>query len=207
MANRILTNHIKSLVQKFNSIDDSRRSALSQLAQKLKGILEVRGRASVLIVCTHNSRRSQLAEAWLTAACQYFGLDQLSIYSGGTEATAFNMRMVVAMRHIGFHLQTEQPADNPRYLLTCLSTTASPHFMFSKTIDDSYNPQSNFVAIMVCSDADEKCPIVKGAELRYSLPYDDPKESDDTPMEHQTYIDKVDEIGTEMLYLISQVTA
>ena len=157
------------------------------------------------MVCTHNSRRSQLGEIWIETACQYYDQHGIASYSGGTEATAFNIRMVVALRHLGFHLPTEQPADNPRYQLTSLKSTKEPHLLFSKTYDDPFNPKKDFIAIMVCNEADEACPNVRGAISRFSLPYKDPKEFDDTPFEHDAYIDKVEELGIEFLYMIYNV--
>jgi arsenate reductase len=42
-------------------------------------------------------------------------------------------------------------------------------------------------------------------EKRISLPYDDPKDFDDTPQEAAKYAERVREIGTEILYAFSQV--
>ncbi|MBW2160612.1 MAG: hypothetical protein JRH14_11750 [Deltaproteobacteria bacterium] len=38
---------------------------------------------------------------------------------------------------------------------------------FSKTYDDPGNPAEGFVAVMTCSEADEACPVVSGAALRF----------------------------------------
>ena len=59
---------------------------------------------------------------------------------------------------------------------------------------------------MVCSQADEGCPFVAGAFKRISLPYLDPKEFDDTEFEGIKYLEKVKEIGREMLYMASKIT-
>jgi arsenate reductase len=37
-------------------------------------------------------------------------------------------------------------------------------YRFSKTYDDSFNPQSAFAAILTCSQADGACPFIAGAE-------------------------------------------
>lgn len=163
------------------------------------------GKAKIIFICTHNSRRSQLGEAWLVAAKQFFQLKNIRSYSGGTEATSFNIRMVVALRESSFHLHSSGPITNPKYKLLALRESRLPHLMFSKVYNDEFNPRENFIALMVCSDADENCPIVHGAEHRISLPYLDPKEFDDTPMEALAYSDKVKEIGREMIYLMSEV--
>jgi hypothetical protein len=57
---------------------------------------------------------------------------------------------------------------------------------------------------MVCSQADEACPLVRGAK-RFSLPYEDPKAYDDSVHEAGAYDMKVREMGREILYLVSKI--
>jgi len=144
-------------------------------------------------------------EGWIVAASQYYNIDGISSSSGGTEATAFNIRMVLAMRHAGFHLLEEEPGQNPHYNLIPLHATALGHRMFSKKYDDPFNPQENFIAVMVCDHADENCPLILGATNRISLPYIDPKIDDDTPMEHETYMGKIEEIGREIIFVMHRI--
>ena len=65
-------------------------------------------------------------------------------------------------------------------------------------------PVKNFAAVMTCTDADEKCPIIADAE-RISLPYEDPKVSDGTPREAQMYNERSMQIAAEMKYVFSQL--
>lgn len=58
---------------------------------------------------------------------------------------------------------------------------------------------------MVCSSADKGCPIVFGCDFRLSLPYDDPKDFDDTDLEEEKYDERVRQIGREFLFSLSQV--
>ena len=206
MENSHLERLIGRLLQEEHLISEKRKSLLRLTADLIDQGREKYGKAKVIFICTHNSRRSQLAEAWLVAAKQYFKEKNIRSYSGGTEATSFNIRMVVALREAYFHLHSEGSAVNPKYKLLALKEPRLPHFMFSKVYDDEFNPQKDFIALMVCSDADENCPLVRGSDHRISLPYDDPKEFDDTPMEAGAYSDKVREIGREMVYLISQIS-
>ena len=60
-------------------------------------------------------------------------------------------------------------------------------FCYSKKYDEPPNPESNFAAVMVCSDADANCPVIPGAEKRISLPYDDPKNYDSTEQQTEMY--------------------
>ncbi len=206
MKNKGVLNLIEKLKLQSGEIDESRLKLLRLIADLIKESITKNGSAKIVVICTHNSRRSQLAEAWIVAACQYFGIDNIEASSGGTEATAFNLRMVVALRQSAFHLHTDGPRDNPFYTLQALEAMPKPHIMYSKVYDHPTNPRKHFIAFMVCDHADQKCPIITGAEHRISLPYLDPKEYDDTPMENQMYLEKVEEIGREMIFLMGEVS-
>jgi len=206
MNNPTLRKHIGRLLAEHEKIEEGRAKLLRLLSDLVVETIQTDGSCDIITICTHNSRRSQLSEAWIKAGAQYYNLEKIEAYSGGTEATAFNMRMVIALRQSSFHLHTDGPRNNPFYTLQALEKQESPHIMFSKVYDHPRNPREGFIALMVCNHADEACPVVSGARHRISLPYLDPKEYDDTPMEDQMYSEKVDEIGREILYLLHQVS-
>jgi arsenate reductase len=141
----------------------------------------------------------------MKAAATHYGVDGIFTFSGGTESTAFNSRMVTAMERAGFMIKQLDEWDNPKYLVRLSDEDPTLDIYFSKKFDDSYNPKSGFIAVMVCSDADEACPVVTGAAARVSLPYLDPKAADNTAEEDEAYDMKVMEIGREMLYVMRQV--
>ena len=58
---------------------------------------------------------------------------------------------------------------------------------------------------MVCGEADAACPFVRGAALRVSMPYLDPKIYDDSKLEAAKYAERRDDIGRLMLSLMMQV--
>ena len=58
---------------------------------------------------------------------------------------------------------------------------------YSKQYNSENNPKNNFIAIMTCSDADKKCPVLKGANKKIVLPYKDPKVSEGLENEKKTY--------------------
>ncbi|MBL8957871.1 MAG: hypothetical protein JNK82_44260, partial [Myxococcaceae bacterium] len=145
--------------------DGAHREQLATLARALKAELARRGRLDVLFVCTHNSRRSHMAQLLGAAAAARNGVTAAT-YSGGTEATAFNPRAVDALRRVGFDI-TGSGSDNPHYAVRygpALPVTTA----FSKKLDAPENPKADFVAVMTCSQADQACPLVKGAVKRVS---------------------------------------
>lgn len=160
------------------------------------------GGAQVVFVCTHNSRRSQLAQVWAAAAAHRHGV-ALASYSGGTEATAFHPAAVEALRRAGVRLEPRAGSGgNPVYVADL--GPESRLECFSKVYDQPPNPRDGFGAVMVCTDADEACPSVPGAAFRLGLPFEDPKVSDGTAAQGATYDERCAQIAREMLYAMAR---
>lgn len=201
---KVLNDYINSMIQNYTSIPEARKSQLEEIAKAISDARNNKNEVNLTFICTHNSRRSIIAQLWADAAAKYFNLSGQSTYSGGTEATAFNQRSVKAMRKVGFEINMISDAENPVYH-TKHSDLQEPIVTFSKKYGDLTYPQSNFIAIMVCSDADQGCPVVLGASKRFSLPYEDPKMYDDTEFEELKYDERVKEIGTEIFFMYSLI--
>ncbi len=187
----------------FDTIPETRREELSVVASYVRAQLASDRAMKFIFICTHNSRRSHFAQLWAQTAAYYYGID-LECYSGGTEATAFNPRAVEAAKRAGFIISGGETATNPVYKVK-FSGEAPVIVAFSKKYSDQFNPQSDYAAVMTCSDADENCPVVFGAETRFSLTYIDPKESDDTIREAETYDLRCRQIAVEMFFLMLRV--
>ena len=158
----------------------------------------------LVFICTHNSRRSQLAQVWAQTAAAYFNIPLLC-FSGGVEVTACNERTITSLKRSGFKINNERgEIENPVYKVF-YSDNEEPIQLFSKFYDDTVNPQDNFAAILTCSDADQNCPFIPGAEARISLKYNDPKEFDDTTMETSKYDERSQQIAAEMFYVFSKI--
>lgn len=196
---------IESLTGSFESIPPDRKEILHQLADFIDEKARQRKKIELVFICTHNSRRSHISQIWAQAAAAYYKIPNVFSYSGGTEATAFNPRAVKAMQKAGFVITKTSSEENPVYKIS-FSDGANPITAFSKRFDSETNPRDGFAAIMTCSHADENCPVVSGMEKRISLPYDDPKDFDGTSQEAEKYLERVHEIGREILYAFSRST-
>jgi arsenate reductase len=195
---------IQRLVGEFEEIPSDRKLSLKTITTFVEGKIVNNDVAQLVFICTHNSRRSHIAQVWAQTAASYFGIPNVKAYSGGTEATAFNPRAVDAMRGIGFNIKQKTTDTNPRYVVQY--SNYYPGFeVFSKRYDDRENPSNDFAAIMTCTHADENCPIVIGATARISLPFHDPKDFDGTSLESAKYRERSLEIGREILYAFSQI--
>lgn len=199
---------IKKLIQSLESeeflIDEDRQSLLLDVSKAILNELREKGSAQLVVICTHNSRRSQVGEVWIRAAAQFYDLEQIEAYSGGTEQTSFNPRMVQALSRAGFIINLVEPGDNPRYHIH-YAVPGHNQMLFSKVYDDEFNPNRDFIAILVCDQADEECPMVHGAKHRFFIPYTDPKRYDDQLDEYMQYDLTLREIGREFSFMIKNV--
>ena len=202
-----LAQTVESMTDDTVSISQARKSELNDLALWVADMLADSGQVYLTFICTHNSRRSHLAQVWAQVGAEVSGLQGVRTYSGGTEATACNPRTVAAMRRAGFQVavkDTVRGATNPTYDVS-MGKHVAGMACFSKTYTDEANPQQGFGAVMTCSSADRECPLVHGAAARFATPYVDPKVSDGTDEEAATYDARCRQIGTEVLYLMGEV--
>lgn len=100
---------------------------------------------SVLILCTGNSARSQMAEGLL----RHLAAEQVEVSSAGTRPVEVNPLAVEAMREIGIDISAQR----------------------SKSVSEFEGRRFDTV-ITVCDSAAEECPVFPGAPQRvhWSLP-------------------------------------
>ena len=101
----------------------------------------------VLVLCTHNSARSQMAEGFLR---QLAG-DRYEVVSAGTEKTEVRREAIESMRRHGIDISGQA----------------------SKTLDGFIEQPWDYV-ITVCDQANESCPFFPGARHRLHWSFDDP---------------------------------
>lgn len=200
-----LEDYIHSRIDEFDQIDSQRRQHLNTIAEFIQKRVNEQEKIQLTYICTHNSRRSHMAQLWSAVAAHHYGIERYQSFSGGTEATAFNPRAVAALQRAGMEIEVSGLHENPRYVVT-LQKELGPQICYSKVYNEKPNPAQDFCAIMVCSDADEKCPVVDGAIARFAIPYVDPKVADNTPVEAERYDERSAQIAREMLYLFSLIS-
>jgi len=145
-----------------------------------------------------------MAQLWTQAAAFYFNIGNIKTFSGGTQKTSFNKSAVNALKEAGFKIKEIEGGNNPKYKVR-FSKKAEPVICFSKIYSHKKNPSEGFAAIMTCSDADEACPVVNGAEYRTTIKYEDPKKFDGTINEAAAYQERSRQIGVEMYYVFKRV--
>jgi len=193
---------IKSL--DVNTIPEERKAILETLTDYIQDKVHQQEEVRLNFICTHNSRRSHLAQVWAQLMANYFGIPKVFTYSGGTEATAMFPSVGDTLKEQGFKIEILSEGTNPVYAIA-FDENSHPVIGFSKTFDNPFNPVSGFAAIMTCSQADEGCPFIAGAEKRIPLNYDDPKAFDHTPHQTEKYRERSIQIATELFYVFSKI--
>lgn len=101
----------------------------------------------ILVLCTGNSCRSQIAEAYL----RYFAEGQAEIYSAGVETHGVNPRAVATMKEDGIDISAHTSNNIDEYT----------------AIDFDY-------VITVCDNAKEHCPYFPSKAKKFHHNFPDP---------------------------------
>jgi hypothetical protein len=186
------------------NLTEERRAALIPLIQFIQDKVNKGLDINLNFICTHNSRRSHLSQIWAQTAASYYNITRVYCYSGGTEETALFPKVTETLIHQGFEVFKIADTDNPVYVIK-YDDNAMPVIGFSKKYDSPFNPVSEFAAIMTCSQADEGCPFIPGAEKRIPITFEDPKVSDGTPEQTSVYAARSLEIAAALFYVFSTI--
>jgi arsenate reductase len=188
----------------FESISEERKFTLQPLIDFIQDKVNNHQEIRLNFICTHNSRRSHLSQVWAQTAAANYEIRNVFCYSGGTEATAMFPMAAKTLVQQGFQIKTIAEGNNPIYAIKYADNEA-PVIGFSKNFDDTFNPKTDFAAILTCSSADEGCPFIAGAEKRIPITFEDPKGFDNTPQQAEKYEERSVQIATELFYVFSQI--
>ncbi len=197
---------IEAVIQVLDltTINNERKVLLQPLIDYIKVNVRQNKEVRLNFICTHNSRRSHLSQVWAQALAAYYNIANVYCYSGGTEATAMFPMAADTLKGQGFEITPLSACSNPVYSVK-FAINSHPVIGFSKTYDNGFNPQSNFAAILTCSQADAGCPFIAGAEQRIPITFEDPKAFDDTPQQAAKYQEGSIQIATELAFVFSNI--
>jgi arsenate reductase len=197
---------IAEAIQAFETkaIPEERKSTLKMLIDYIQDKVNNCEPIRLNFICTHNSRRSHLAQVWAQTMASHFNIMSVYCYSGGTEATALFPIVSETLKKTGFIITKISKGENPVYAIK-YSANEHPVIGFSKTYDSDFNPTSSYAAIMTCSQADKDCPFIPGAEKRIPITFEDPKTFDNTSQQTEKYMERSLQIAAEMFYIFSKI--
>lgn len=111
---------------------------------------------NILVLCTGNSCRSQMAEGYL----KYFLKDKAKVFSAGIEVHGVNPKAIESMREDGIDI----------------SQHTSNHLLEYQDVQFDY-------LITVCDNAKERCPYMQSNALKFHYNFPDPAKAIGTELE------------------------
>src|ERR1043166_6970091 len=134
----------------------------------------------VLILCTGNSARSQMAEGLL----REIGGGRFEVFSAGTHPVGVRAEAVEAMREAGIEIGGQR----------------------SKAVDEFAGREFDYV-ITVCDNAREECPAFPGRTRRVHWSFDDPARAVGGWPERMSAFRRVrDEIGARLREWVEELS-
>jgi arsenate reductase len=134
---------------------------------------------AVLILCTGNSARSQMAEGLL----RHEASDRFWVHSAGTRPSVVRPEAIAVMRELGIDISGHR----------------------SKSVDEFASTPLDYV-ITVCDNAKESCPVFPCAEQRLHWPFEDPAAIDGSAEERQAAFRKVrDQIRARVVAFLEEI--
>jgi arsenate reductase (thioredoxin) len=126
----------------------------------------------VLILCTGNSARSQMAEGLF----RHEGGDRYEVFSAGTRPSIVRPEAIAVLAEIGIDISRQR----------------------SKSVDE-FVAQPLDLVITVCDNAKESCPVFPGRTRRLHWPFEDPAHVEGTEEERKAAFRRVrDQIGPKI---------
>ncbi len=184
-------------------LNSERRDLLLKISHQISEEYNNQGFVNLNFICTHNSRRSQMAQVWAFFAAQYFNLN-IGSFSGGTEVTSFNRNTIKTLQKASVKFQLDDFShQNPKYIIS-FKGISKTILGFSKRYDHPEN-KTPFIAITTCDNADAKCPFIPEAMYRFHLPFDDPKSAEGTELQNKTYLETNEQIAADVYFIFLEV--
>jgi arsenate reductase (thioredoxin) len=134
-------------------------------------------RKRVLILCTGNSARSQMAEGLL----RHLAGDRFEVFSAGTSPSQLRAEAIAVMDEIGIDISGQH----------------------AKSVDEFSGQQFDYV-LTVCENANASCPVFPGLARRLHWPFDDPASVQGSEEERKAAFRKIrDQIGERLTDFIA----
>lgn len=218
---KVLESYLEARTMEIDAlIPAARQRELQEMAAAVNSARLQQQHADVLFLSVHNSRCSQLCEAWFRLAVELRGIKGVRVFSGGAEATFIDKHTVAALRRAGFVVRRTGwsriwPVHNPQYQCARLQASGGYHEampIFSKLTIDPINSQCGFIAVAVCQPEaadvdgmDTLRVLAPGASRRFQLSYQDPGKFNSTSESAEGYDEVYARICREMLFAVQHI--
>lgn len=133
----------------------------------------------VLFLCTHNSARSQMAEAIL----RHLGGGRVNVFSAGSEPSEVHPLAIRAMAEIGIDIRQQ----------------------WSKHLDEFRGQTFDYV-VTVCDQVRESCPVFPGHPEQIHWSFPDPAAVEGKEKQYRAFKDSATQLTTRIRFLLLSIT-
>ncbi len=165
-------NKFFSRIDSFNP-NQKRKKRLDNIASVINENLNKT--RSIVFLCTHNSRRSQICEVWGKVFAEIYR-KKININSAGAFKTVVHSQVYESIVKCGLVVDNKKEIffDKKKFKLN------------SKTIDSL--TMKNFIAVMTCSNAEKSCPNDPRSIRNIKMFFNDPRIYDETDKMSREYL-------------------
>ncbi len=182
-------NKFFSRIDSFNP-NQKRKKRLDNIASVINENLNKT--RSIVFLCTHNSRRSQICEVWGKVFAEIYR-KKISINSAGAFKTVVHSQVYESIVKCGLVVDNKKEIffDKKKFKLN------------SKTIDSL--TMKNFIAVMTCSNAEKSCPNDPRSIRNIKMFFNDPRIYDETDKMSREYLNTTTYIAEELNYIFKNI--
>ncbi len=182
-------NKFFSRIDSFNP-NQKRKKRLDNIASVINENLNKT--RSIVFLCTHNSRRSQICEVWGKVFAEIYR-KKININSAGAFKTVVHSQVYESIVKCGLVVDNKKEIffDKKKFKLN------------SKTIDSL--TMKNFIAVMTCSNAEKSCPNDPRSIRNIKMFFNDPRIYDETDKMSREYLNTTIYIAEELNYIFKNI--
>ena len=185
----LVFNKFFSRIDSFNP-NQKRKKRLDNIASVINENLNKT--RSIVFLCTHNSRRSQICEVWGKVFAEIYR-KKININSAGAFKTVVHSQVYESIVKCGLIVNNKKEIffDKKKFKLN------------SKTTDSI--TMKNFIAVMTCSDTEKSCPHDSRSVRNIKMFFNDPRIYDETDKMSREYLKTTTYIAEELNYIFKNI--
>jgi len=185
----LVFNKFFSRIDSFNP-NQKRKKRLDNIASVINENLNKT--RSIVFLCTHNSRRSQICEVWGKVFAEIYR-KKININSAGAFKTVVHSQVYESIVKCGLIVNNKKEIffDKKKFKLN------------SKTTDSI--TMKNFIAVMTCSDVEKSCPHDPRSIRNIKMFLNDPRIYDETDKMSREYLKTTTYIAEELNYIFKNI--
>jgi protein-tyrosine-phosphatase len=177
--------------RKFVNISNERETKLIKITQLIARKKTKQKEANIVFVSKNNAGTNLVAQVLLQSALSFYDITKVKSFSAGLASSDIDGRVVEHLTKSGF----KSSGTNSKIELKYNDTESVS--IFSKKLDDSSLPQTDFYSVVICPEGKSACQASPGSEYIVELALPELTEIKDNAEFDKVY----SQIVTEMAFV------